>query len=69
MSSLPPAKSSSYGLERSYIAWPATEATVQRWAGSIAVTLTSSCETMPSTVSLPPYGSAQNDAHSSTLPR
>ena len=38
MSSVPPATCSKYGFERSYIACPATEATVQRCAGCIAVT-------------------------------
>src|SRR5690242_8084129 len=41
MSVWPPRKYSKYGLLRSYIECPATEAIVQRCSGSIAVTFTS----------------------------
>ncbi len=69
MSSTPPATCSKNGLARSYIAWLATEATVQRCPGCIAVTETASDVTVPMMLSLPMNGSAANEAHSSTLPR
>ncbi len=55
-------------VSRSYIEWPATDATVQRWSGWYGVILMSSCEIVPITVSLPMNGSATSDAHSIILP-
>jgi hypothetical protein len=54
MSSMPPATYSLNGFERSYMAWPATEAMVQRWPGCMAVTSTCPGVISPSTVSLAP---------------
>ena len=51
------------------MAWLATEATVQRCPGCIAVTVTAFRVTVPMMLSLPMNGSAANEAHSSTLPR
>ena len=68
MSSTPPGTCSKNGVARSYIAWLATESGVHRWAGCMGSTITSPGRTVPSTDSLPMKGSAQNEAHSSTLP-
>src|SRR5207302_926978 len=58
MSSAPPATCSKKGFARSYMAWLATEATVQRCPGCMAVTETASGVTVPRMLSLPMKGSA-----------
>jgi hypothetical protein len=68
MSSVPPATCSKYGFERSYMAWPAPSdgaALVGMHRGHLHVVARDLAEHGL----LAAVGSAQNDAHSSTLPR